>query len=304
MTAAPVPAAPRRLDRPRFAWQAYAFLSPALIATSIVFAASMVILAIYSFRAFVGGQMLSAFSTATWRDLLTSSFFWSVVGTTMKLGLLTVVLTIAIGYPMALALYRIRSKTLRYLAYFLLFSPLLTSVVVRSYGWALILGDGGFLNNLLLRWHVIDTPLRLLYEFSGVTIGLVHILLPFMIFPILAVLDQFDPTLEQAAADLGATGFTTFRRVIFPLTVQGVIAGSQLVFALSISAFATPSLLGGGRVQVLAEKIYNDVGGLDWPHAGVASYVLLALALGAIGLFTMLLRLQTGTRRASWEYGR
>jgi putative spermidine/putrescine transport system permease protein len=125
-----------------------------------------------------------------------------------------------------------------------------------------------------------------------------------MVFPILAVLDQFDPTLEQAAADLGATGFTTFRRVILPLTVQGVIAGSQLVFALAISAFATPALLGGGRVQVLAEKIYNDVGGLDWPHAGVASYVLLALALGAIGLFTMLLRLQTGTRRASWEYGR
>jgi putative spermidine/putrescine transport system permease protein len=304
VTAAPAPAEPPRLDRRRFAWQAYVFLSPALAATSIVFAASMVILAIYSFRAFAAGRMLDAFSTATWGELLTSSFFWTVVGTTMKLGLLTVVLTIAIGYPMALALYRIRSKTLRYVAFFLLFSPLLTSVVVRSYGWALILGDGGFLNNLLLRWHVVDTPVRLLYEFSGVTIGLVHILLPFMVFPILAVLDQFDPTLEQAAADLGATGFTTFRRVILPLTVQGVIAGSQLVFALAISAFATPSLLGGGRVQVLAEKIYNDVGGLDWPHAGVASYVLLALALGAIGLFTMLLRLQTGTRRASWEYGR
>jgi putative spermidine/putrescine transport system permease protein len=306
MTGAPATAAPlaARQDRHRFEWRAYVFLSPALAATSVVFAASMVILAIYSFRAFVGGRMLSAFSTATWTELLTSSFFWTIVGNTMKLGLLTVALTIAIGYPMALALYRIRTKSLRYVAFFLLFSPLLTSVVVRSYGWALILGDGGFVNNLLLRWHLVDTPLRMLYEFSGVTIGLVHILLPFMVFPILAVLDQFDPTLEQAAADLGATGFTTFRRVILPLTVQGVIAGSQLVFALAISAFATPALLGGGRVQVLAEKIYNDVGGLDWPHAGVASYVLLALALGAIGLFTMLLRLQTGTRRASWEYGR
>lgn len=303
MTAAPVPAA-ARLDRRRFAWQAYVFLSPALVATSLVFAASMVILAIYSFRAFVAGRMLSAFSTATWTELLTSSFFWSVVWTTMKLGLLTVALTTLIGYPMALALYRLRSTWLRYTAFFLLFSPLLTSVVVRSYGWALILGDGGFVNNLLLRWHLVDTPLRMLYEFSGVTIGLVHILLPFMVFPILAVLDQFDPTLEQAAADLGATGFTTFRRVLLPLTVQGVIAGSQLVFALSISAFATPSLLGGGRVQVLAEKIYNDVGGLDWPHAGVASFVLLALALAAIGVFTVLLRVQTGTARASWEYNR
>jgi ABC-type spermidine/putrescine transport system permease subunit I len=304
VSATPGAAEAPRLDRRRFAWQAYVFLSPALVATSVVFAASMVILAVYSFRKFVEGRMLSPFSAATWSELLTSGFFWRVVGTTMKLGLLTVALTVLIGYPMALALYRLPRKTLRYAAYFLLFSPLLTSVVVRSYGWSLILGDSGFVNNLLLRWHLVDSPVRMLYEFSGVTIGLVHILLPFMVFPILAVLDQFDPMLEQAAADLGATGFTTFRRVIFPLTVQGVIAGAQLVFALAISAFATPTLLGGGRVQVLAEKIYNDVGGLDWPHAAVASYVLLVLALSAIGIFTVLLRLQTGTARASWEYGR
>jgi len=292
----------QRLDRRRFPWQAYAFLSPALIATTIVFAASMVILLVYSFRAFTDGRMLPAFSTVTWTDLLTSSFFWHVVWTTMKLGLITVALTIVIGYPMALALYRLPSRTLRYVAYFLLFAPLLTSVVVRSYGWALILGDGGFVNDLLMRWGVIDRPIRMLYEFSGVTIGLVHILLPFMVFPILAVLDQVDPMLEQAAADLGATGATSFRRVLFPLTVQGVIAGAQLVFALAISAFATPTLLGGGRVQVLAEKIYNDVGGLDWPHAGVASYVLLTLALAAIAVFSALLRLQSGTTKANWEY--
>ncbi len=304
MTTAPAAASLPRQDRRRLDWRAYGLISPAVAATSLVFAASMAILAIYSFRAFTGGRMISAFSTATWRELLTSSFFWTVVGTTMKLGAIVVAVTALVGYPMALALYRLPNRTLRYAAYFLLFSPLLTSVVVRSYGWALILGDGGFVNNLLLRWHLVDRPLRMLYEFNGVTIGLVHILLPFMVFPILGVLDQLDPTLEQAASDLGATGWTTFRRVILPLTVQGVIAGSQLVFALAISAFATPSLLGGGRVQVLAEKIYNDVGGLDWPHAAVASYVLLALALAAIGAFTLLLRLQTGTARASWEYSR
>ena len=302
MTTVPAARALPRQDRRRVDWRSYGLVSPALAATSVVFAASMVILLIYSFRAFTGGRMISAFSTATWRELLTSSFFWSVVGTTMKLGAIVVVITALIGYVMALALYRLRNRTLRYVAFFLLFSPLLTSVVVRSYGWALILGDGGAVNNLLLRWHLVDQPVRMLYEFSGVTIGLVHILLPFMIFPILGVLDQLDPMLEQAASDLGATEWTTFRRVILPLTVQGVIAGSQLVFALAISAFATPSLLGGGRVQVLAEKIYNDVGGLDWPHAAVASYVLLALALAAIGAFTLLLRLQTGTARASWEY--
>ncbi len=299
------PALPARLEREgrgRFEWRGYALLSPALAATSFVFAASMIILALYSFRAFENGRLAPGHTVSTWTGLLGSSYFWSVVARTMKLGGVTVGLTALIGYPMALGLYRLRGHALRYLAYFLIFSPLLTSVVVRSYGWALVLGDGGVVNNLLVRWHLVDRPIRILYEFSGVTIGLVHILLPFMIFPILAVLDQLDPMLEQSAADLGATGWTTFRRVTLPLTVQGVIAGSQLVFALAISAFATPTLLGGGRVQVLASQIYSDVGGLDWPSAAVSSYVLLALALVAIALFSALLRAQTGTRRATWEY--
>ena len=305
MSIAPAPPVPaRRADRRRFEWRGYVLLSPALIATSFVFAVAMAILLSYSFREFSQGTIQSGHSTATWRAFLTSSFSWSVVGTTLKLGIVTVVATALVGYPMALALHRLSSRTLRYLAYFLIFSPLMTSVVVRSYGWALVLGDGGFINNLLLRWGVVDLPVRMLYEFSGVTIGLVHILLPFMIFPILSSLQQLDPMLEQSAADLGAPGRTIFRRVTLPLTVQGVIAGSQLVFALAISAFATPALLGGGRVQVLAGQIYTDVGGLDWPNAAVSSYVLLILALAAIALFSAVLRAQTGTARANWEYAR
>jgi putative spermidine/putrescine transport system permease protein len=294
----------KRSDRRRFELRPYVLLSPGLLVTSFVFVAAMVILLSYSFREFVEGTIRDGHSLETWRAFLTSSFAWGVIGTTLKLAAVTVVATALLGYPMALALYRLPSRTLRYLAYFLIFSPLLTSVVVRSYGWALVLGDGGFINNLLMRWGLVDRPLRMLYEFSGVTVGLVHILLPFMIFPILSTLQQLDPMLEQSAADLGARGWTTFRRVTFPLTVQGVIAGSQLVFALAISAFATPALLGGGRVQVLAGQIYTDVGGLDWPNAAVASYVLLVLALVAIALFSVLLRVQTGTRRATWEYAR
>lgn len=294
----------RRGSFSRLQWRGILVLSPALAVTGFVFAGSMIILALYSFRAFTGGRLAPGHTTATWTALLGSSFFWSVVEQTMKLGAVTVLATALIGYPMALAIHRLRSRVARYVALFLLFSPLMTSVVVRSYGWALILGDGGFVNNTLMRWHLVSRPIRMLYEFSGVTIGLVHILLPFMIFPILAVLDQLDPTLEESAADLGATGWRTFRRVTLPLTVQGVIAGSQLVFALAISAFATPSLLGGGRVQVLSGQIYTDVGGLDWPGAAVSSYVLLVLALAAIGIFTVALRLQTGTARPAWEQAR
>lgn len=288
-----------RLDRPRFPWRGYALVSPAVLVTSFVFGSSMVILLLYSFRAFENGTIAGGHTTSTWTSFLSSSYYWHVVWTTMKLGLLTTAITAVVGYPLALALYRLRTRWLRFAAYFLIFAPLLTSVVVRSYGWSLILGDGGVINHLLLQLHLISAPIRMLYEFNGVTIALVHILLPFMIFPIASVLDQLDPTLEQAAADLGAGPFTVFRRVTLPLSVQGVIAGSQLVFALAISAFGTPSLLGGGRVQVLATEIYTDVGSLDWPHAAVASYVLLALALAAIAAFSFLLRIQTGTREVA-----
>lgn len=306
MSAAPAaPAAlERRLDQRRFEWRGWVLLSPALLATSFVFAVAMIILLGYSFLEFADGTIQDGYSVSTWRSFLTSSFAWEIIATTLKLGGITVLVSVLVGYPMALALHRLRSRSVRILAYFLIFSPLMTSVVVRSYGWALVLGDGGFINNLLIRAGIVDFPVRMLYELSGVTVGLVHILLPFMIFPILATLQQLDPVLEESAADLGAPGRTIFRRVTLPLTVQGVIAGSQLVFALAISAFATPALLGGGRVQVLAGQIYSDVGGLDWPNAAVASYVLLALALAAIALFSALLRAQTGTARASWEYAR
>jgi putative spermidine/putrescine transport system permease protein len=283
---------PRRLDRRRFDWRPYALASPAVIATSLVFAASMVILLTYSFRTFSGGTLAGGHALTTWSDTLRSGYFWRLVLRTVEVGALTAGITALLGYPMAFALYRLESRPLRLVAYFAIFSPLLTSVVVRLYGWSIVLGDGGFVNNLLLRWHLVDRPVHLLYAFPGVVVGLVHVLLPFMIFPIVSSLDQLDPIFEQAAADLGATRTTTFRRVIFPLTLPGLIAGLQLVFALAISSFATPALLGGGRVELLGNRIYDSVGNLDWPGAAVAAYVLLAISLATIALFTTLLRLQ------------
>ena len=132
------PALPARREtaaRLGIEWRGYALLSPALAATSFVFAASMVILAAYSFRAFRDGRLAPGHTADTWTGLLGSSYFWSVVERTMKLGGVTVAVTALIGYPMALALHRLRRHAVRYVAYFLIFSPLMTSVVVRSYGW-------------------------------------------------------------------------------------------------------------------------------------------------------------------------
>jgi len=256
----------------------------------LFFVAAMVVLLTFSFERFDQAQFLPGTTTANYTTFLRSRYSWGVVGTTLQLGAITTVLCAAVGYPTAYALSAVRWPLLRNLCYFALFAPLMTSVIVRSYGWALLLGDHGFVNDILLSQHVIRTPLHLLYEFSGVVIALVHILLPFMVFPIVGVLGQLDPALKLASSDLGANRLQTFARVTLPLTLQGLVVGCELVFALSISAFATPSLLGGGRVQVLPALIYNDVGGLNWPAASVESYMLLVLALVAVGAFTLLLR--------------
>ncbi|HZV51047.1 MAG TPA: ABC transporter permease [Candidatus Dormibacteraeota bacterium] len=268
----------------------YLFLLPALSVLVLFFLAAMAVLLSFSFERFVGGRFLPGTTTGNFTTFLGGHYYWSVIATTVKLGTVTTFLCALIGYPTAYALNAMRRPLVRNLGYFALFAPLLTSVIVRSYGWSLLLGDHGFINQILLSLHVVRTPVPMLYEFSGVVIALVHILLPFMVFPVVSVLGQLDPALKLASADLGANRLQTFFRVTLPLTVQGLVVGCELVFALSISAFATPSLLGGGRVQVLPALIYNEVGGLNWPLAAVESYALLVLALAVIGIFTLLLR--------------
>ena len=266
----------------------YLLLSPALAIMAVFFVAAMVILFLFSLQPFTGGQIVPGTTLDNYRHFIGDGYYWGVVLTTMKLGGLSTALALVIGYPTAYALHRVRGPVWRSVCYFVLFSPLLTSVVVRSYGWSLLLGDRGLINSVLRGAHITSGPVHLLYELSGVTVSLVHILLPFMVFPILGVLGQLDAGLDEAAADLGASRWQTFWRVTVPLTVQGALVGCQLVFALSISAFATPSLLGGGRVQVLATLIYGDVGELNWPLAAVESYALLVLALLAIAAFNWL----------------
>lgn len=263
----------------------------------LFFVAAMGVLLAFSFQRFQEGEFLPGTTTQNFATFLRQPYYWSVVATTLKLGLITTIVTAVIGYPAAYALNALRRPLFRNICYFALFAPLLTSVIVRSYGWALLLGDHGFINDILLGLHVVRAPIRLLYEFPGVVVALVHILLPFMVFPIVGVLGQLDPALKLASADLGGNRAQTFIRVTLPLTIQGLVVGCELVFALSISAFATPSLLGGGRVQVLPALIYNDVGSLNWPLASVESYVLLVLALLAIGVFTLVLRGPLGRTR-------
>ena len=267
---------------------AYLLAAPSLVLIIGVFVGAMATLLEYSFHDYPPGGGDIAGTVATWRTFLTGGYHWHVVAETVEVGVLATVITALVGYPTALVLSRVKRPGWRYAGLFIVFAPLLTSVISRTYGWELILGDAGVLNWLL--GAVGLGPAPILYTQTSVVVALVHILLPFMVFPVLSSLGQVDGALGEAAADLGAGAWRRFRTVTLPLTLPGLIAGAELVFALSISSFATPSLLGGGRVQVLATDIYDDVQNVDWPLAAVSAYVLLALAAVALVLFAALQR--------------
>jgi len=265
-------------------------LLPAFLLTAGVFGAAMLLLFSYSAYTFRGGQLTEEVSFLAWQKFFGDPFYWGVVGNTLRLAFGVTLAALLVGYPTAYALTKVRGRRLVVACYLVIFSPLLVSLVVRVYGWILILSENGVINQGLRAVGLIQTPLKLIYNDVGVTIALVHILLPFMVFPILSVLLQFDHTLREAAADLGANRLRTFTRVVLPMSLPGVVAGAQITFTLAISAFVTPELLGGGTVQVLSRAIWFNVVDVNWPLAAVEAIVLLALALITLAFFDLVAR--------------
>ena len=182
----------------------------------------------------------------------------------------------------------------------LVIAPLFTSAVIRSMAWLIILGRRGLVNDSLLSIGFIEAPLRLLYNDFAVIIGLLYIVLPFMVLSISSVLEGIDLTLEQAARDLGETALGAFRRVTLPLSMPGVLAGSFLVFALCLSSYVTPAILGGGRNKVIAMLIFEQFMRLfNWSLGAALSCILLAISLAVIwGYNRLLTRWVAGPPRA------
>jgi putative spermidine/putrescine transport system permease protein len=265
-------------------------LSPTFVLLLFIFILPIVVLFTYSAYHFDGMRIQYTFTFDAYSQFLTDPFHWGTVGRSLQLAAVVTSLCVLIGFPTAYAISRIKSTGITLLLYILIFSPLLTSVVIRSFGWLILLGDRGFVNYFLQWLGLIEQPIRLIYNFTGVTIALVHVLLPFTVFPILSVMNRMDPTLKEAANDLGANRWQTFWRVTWPLALPGLVAGAQTTFVLAISAFATPTLLGGGRVTVLPRMIYESIVTRDWPLAAVQGMVLLAFSLTIIFVSNRLFR--------------
>ncbi len=254
------------------------------------------IVALESLKSDQGG-----FTLANYAKALGDLYYWETLLLTFKLSFFVVVFTLLIGYPLAYFIVRqVRSKLVRSLLYIVVITPLFTSNIVRAFGWMVLLGRRGLVNDTLRSLGVLDAPLPLLYGQTSIVIGLVYIMAPFMILTIAAVLQNIDRSLEEASRDLGAGAWTTFTKVTLPLSLPGVVAGSLIVFTLSVSAYVTPSILSGGRQNVTSMLIFQQYGTImNFSFGAALSIVLLLTTLILVVAYLVALgRTGKGTQNA------
>lgn len=283
MTAdAVAPARPRGLLR----YGRGMLLMPGIALFSLVVLAPLIALFIRSINESPGAGAASVLTLDNYVRFFTDSFYLSVLARTYRVAAIVVVICLVIGWPVAYLLSKTQGRLRLYLSLIVLV-PLLISVVVRTFGWVVILGPQGLVNSTLQGLGITNAPLRLLFSETAVIIGAVHTFLPLMVLPIASALDNVDRALIRAAQNLGATTRQIFFRVLFPLSMPGVLAGSLITFGLCASAYVTPALLGGARLRFMSTLIYEyNIVVLDWPFGGALSVILLTLTIGIVGLYS------------------
>lgn len=239
---------------------------------------------------FIALTIVSLFATPAFESLsltqyvrfLGDAFSIQILWETVLLGIYVTLVCLVLAYPLALA-YAAVGPRLRTVIMFLILLPLLTSVVVRTFAWIVILGREGIINSALLSLAAISEPVRLLYTWPGLVIALAQIQLPLMALPVINSLLKLDDNLMLAAEGLGASQLRIFFTVILPLTVPGAVAGALLVFAAAVTAFITQSLVGGGRIVLMPLYIYQQsVGVQDWPFAAALSIMFTVTVVGIV----------------------
>lgn len=238
----------------------------------------------------VGAPYGAGFTLANYANALGDGYILGVLADTLLLGVTTVPICLLLGYPVAYVMSRVRSGTANLLMVLVLI-PFWTSILVRTYAWMALLGRRGIVNNALIAMGVVDQPLQLMNTRFAVYLAMVHVLLPFMILPLYAVLRGLDWRLVQAAEGLGAGPLGAFRQVVLPLSLPGIAAGCVLVFTLALGFYITPVLVGSGSDVMLSMLIGDLVNRLDWPRASAMAVVLLAMVLGVFALLARLVPL-------------
>lgn len=233
----------------------------------------------YSFNRFVPGElMVEGLTLANYAKFLQDAFYRDVLLTTLWVAALSTLICLVLGFPVAYALVRQVGPRWKSKILILVILPLLMGNAVRTAAWMVILGDKGLFAALVSATGL--APPRLMYTPTAVVIGLVSVTLPFMIVTLQSVLERIDPVLEEAAESLGAGHLTILRRVVLPLALPGLLAGTMLCFILSMNAYATPVLIGGPQFHMMAPEVYQQVAkAMNWPFGAALAFVLMTVTL-------------------------
>lgn len=223
-------------------------------------------------------------TTETYVDLWNSRAVADAFQRSIVVSVWVTFLTVMAGYPLALTISRV-GPVMRSVLLAIVIFPFLLSAVVRAYGWTVILGENGVINDALSGIGLISEPLQMLQNTFAIVVGETHVLLPYMVLSLLAVIRRIDQNLEAAAMSLGAPPHVVFTKVVLPMTLPGLLTGMLLVFSLAMTAFATPFLLGGARAPILTVQLYKYAFTLfDWAKASAVAGVLLLMGLAFVAL--------------------
>jgi len=260
-------------------------LGPYVLLLALFFATPLALMLLISLSRQSFGQLEWTPTLQHYVRFFTDAYYLGVLGDTLWLGAITTAVALLLGYPLAYHLARTRSRWKPLLIVCIL-SPLLVGIVIRCYGWMILLADRGLINATLMEHGWLARPLPLMYNKFGVTLALVHVFLPFMVLSLTGVLKRIDPQLIEVSQTLGASPWRAFLEVTLPLSLPGILAGSLLVFSLAISSFVVPILIGGFKVHVLPMVVYEQVLSVfDWPFGAANALVLLAISVVLIAVY-------------------
>jgi putative spermidine/putrescine transport system permease protein len=245
----------------------------------------------YSVRAFIPGSLDPGGFTLENFAELAKPLYARVFIDTVWICFLTALFTLIVGYPLAYALVHARSRTVKSFILITVVTPLFLGEVVRTYSWIIVLGNNGFINSMLLKLGVIAQPIQFMFTKFGVVVALVHVTIPVMVIILAAALSHIDRNYVRAAESLGAGPIRAFATITLPLSMPGIVAGTTTAFAWTFSAFATPQLIGGGRVNMISNLVYQlGFASFNFPFAATLCVSGLLLVLILVSLLRVALR--------------
>ena len=280
-------------------WLTKLLLLPALLVVTGLLIMPVAMLLELGFHESLPGRMIlqPGYTLATYARALTDWFYLAILWRTFVMSVGVTVVTILLGFPLAYLLWRAPPQR-KMLLTLLVVAPLMISLVVRSYGWMVLLGDSGIINSMLVSLGLIEFPLQLMYTNGAVFLGLVHVQLPFMVLSLLSAMERSEPVFLDAAETLGASRPRAILEVLLPMTLPGMVGGATLVFTLNMTAFVTPQLLGGSSSRVMTTLIYGQfTSAFNWPLGSALAMVLSVVSLVAVTALAMSTRRMAAMKR-------